>query len=297
MMRTLVKNKIRTDRISELPKYKSALGSQRVHLAAAKQEGPGIFGKFLMQLVLFTVTALILTACYHVAVTHPVFIIKKVKVIGNEMIAVSDILGKAAGSLRGNIFMTDLDAVSEIILQNPWLESVSFEKELPSTLAVTVAVRKAEAVIVAGEEKYLVSRDGIILGKASDSDGFLMVTGFSGGFRPGDVIDRAEFDDAFAIKNLFNRENVFHDQIVEVDIGNPDRLKAVTGKDRIFISFPSKREEWKEKFLEYLAVRKILASRGETAKAIDLSFKNQVVVVRGGQENEPLRKEKNNFTL
>ena len=100
-MTILMKSKKRVVKEAEWPKYKSALGSQRVYVEKSQKNGPGVFGKFIMQLILLTVSALIITASYHLAITHVVFDIKKVEVFGVDKVSTHDVLKPIQGFCGG----------------------------------------------------------------------------------------------------------------------------------------------------------------------------------------------------
>ena len=238
------------------------------------------FKRFVMQLAVLTTIALLLTASYHLSVSHPFFDIKAVLISGNNTVLSNDLHKENAHVIGTNIFATDLEEFENRLLENPWIETVSIERRFPSSLHVTIWEREPVAEAIVSGKHYYIDAGGLVLGHGENYIGradFLLITGFRDHAMPGEVLEEVRVFGAFDLQALFLRETAFSDNVSMVDVAVPDRLRVITDSG-VSITFGPEREKWKEKFLEYIAVRKILSERGESAKSIDLSFKGQVVV-------------------
>jgi len=219
---------------------------------------------------------------YQTATTHPYFEIQSVTMTGNDRLSGDRLLRILNPLLSGNIFTCDIKSATDFLEANPWVESVSIRRQLPSDLLVEISERIPSAVVEADDgRRYLVDKKGYVLEETPSAPEGLVITGVlrgNDGLRPGARLDDASLDMAFALSRLFAKDTAFKDPVVRVDLGDPDRITAVTGKNGVEVSFGTDRKEWDEKFLEYLVVRKILEDRDSPFGSIDLSFKGQAVV-------------------
>jgi cell division septal protein FtsQ len=248
--------------------------------------GGGVSGfkRFVMQLVLLTTIALAITASYHLSVSHPFFDIKAVGISGNNTVILRELQEDRAHMIGANIFTADLEAAMDRFLINPWIKSVSIERRFPSSLHVTIRERKPVAEAIVSGRRYYIDAEGLVLGHGENYSGrtdLLLITGFDKYSMPGEILDEVRVFGAYDLKLLFDRETAFSDHASMVDAAQPDRLRVITDSG-VSVTFGPEREMWKEKFLEYIAVRKILSEQGESAESIDLSFKGQVVVTGRG---------------
>ena len=220
-------------------------------------------------------------AVHREVVAHPYFQIKAVKLNGLENVSREEILSVIRPLLAGSIFTRDLSGIANFIKLNPWIDDVSIRRRYPDALWITVTERVPAAVLQIGQEsRYLVDRNGYLLGKSEAGNGQLLIIGLA---MPATSarIDDDRLDDAFLLTEMFQRDSLFHDYAAAVDVSDLDKITVRTKNSGIIITFGPARSRWNDNFLEYLVVRRILEETGESFSGMDLSFKDQVIVSRG----------------
>jgi len=87
----------------------------------------------------------------------------------------------AGFAIGNNIFSIDLEAASRRLLQDPWVATADVERQLPSTLTITVTEREAGAVVAVDADLYLCTPDGELFKKleADDPIGLVVITGMT----------------------------------------------------------------------------------------------------------------------
>jgi cell division protein FtsQ len=113
------------------------------------------------------------------AMTTPRFGIKTVALAGNSRLTQGDVIEQGGIEMGKNLFGFDTRAAEDKLLDNPWISSVKVTRELPNTLKVELAERKAAAVAALGERLFLVTKEGEPFKeiKPDDPTDFPVVTG------------------------------------------------------------------------------------------------------------------------
>lgn len=94
------------------------------------------------------------------AMTTARFGIRTVALTGNQRLAQGDVTVQGGIEMGKNLFGFDTHAAEEKLLKNPWIATAKVTRELPNTLKVEVAERKATAVAALGERLFLVTKEG-----------------------------------------------------------------------------------------------------------------------------------------
>ena len=89
------------------------------------------------------------------------FALKSVEITGCER--PDEVLALAGIRLGGSIFRVDLNEVEERIESSPYFEVLSSQRNLPSTIAIEVAVREPVAVVHWLDAFQVIDHDGYIL--------------------------------------------------------------------------------------------------------------------------------------
>lgn len=100
----------------------------------------------------------------------PRFAIRTVLVEGQSRRSAADIAKEGGIAIGQNIFALDLDRARASLAADPWIESATITRTLPSTLHVKVVERDARAVASIAGQLYLVTRDGEPFKKVSGDD-------------------------------------------------------------------------------------------------------------------------------
>lgn len=234
----------------------------------------------LLGVMLFTS----LLTFYMTAVSHPYFYVEKVDLRGVKRISQEKMFGFLNPLLTGNIFTRDVKKALALLESEPWISSASIRRVLPNTVEVNITERRA-AVTVKLDKLYLVDRQGYILEETRPLPGLLIVMGISSDLKPGDRLVEERFSDLFKLSEIFSHDTYFKDSVEFADLIDPERITVQLKESRLLLRLPPAKEKWEEKFLEYITIRKILAESGTDYRLMDLSFDNQVVVVRGGYQS------------
>jgi len=253
--------------------------SNNVQLAKNKEK----FKKFMMQLFELSALTLFATALYHLSLSHPMFNVKTIQAEGLARLSQSDVTGML-GYIKGkNIFLNDTDKAEMVLENNPWIESAVVSRIFPSTLNISVTERTPVLVVVKNDKLYLSDISGFLIEEIASASGYLKVIGINEKVKAGRRLNHVEgFSKALKIREIFELDKLFRDSIASVDISSRDRLVAYTYSG-VGVAFDGDLRNLEGKFLEYLAVRKILTERGDKFKLIDLSFEGQAVVKRDAE--------------
>jgi cell division protein FtsQ len=90
------------------------------------------------------------------------FLLKEIRVQGNEYVERQDIVQLASLKPGKPLFQIPTKQVGEKVLQNPYLRGVSINRSLPSTLIISVQERQAVAYLV-DQKIYMVDEEGKML--------------------------------------------------------------------------------------------------------------------------------------
>jgi len=106
---------------------------------------------------------------YQAVVGLPYFRVAEIQVEGNLQVAAQDIVGSLGLKPETSILEVDLPALTQRVLQNPWIKEASVQRRLPLSLTIQVVERMPEAVFIA-DRHYLLSADGVILAELGEDE-------------------------------------------------------------------------------------------------------------------------------
>jgi cell division protein FtsQ len=221
------------------------------------------------------------------ALTSPRFVLNSadcVTVAGNHFVSREEILNAlglplgAAAKPGVNVFRLLLDAKRQQLESIAWVQSASVTRVLPNRLAVRVVERTPVAFVNLGGRVSLVDNEGILLEKPENASfDFPVLTG----------LDAAQNLDARRARLALYQE--FRGQldpeaahsgwvISEVDLADPDDLKALLVQDRETILVHFGHQDFLERFHSFLALLPELRKSDRKLDSVDLRYRNQIVV-------------------
>jgi cell division septal protein FtsQ len=114
-------------------------------------------------------------------VTHSQrFAVTTIDVSGNRQVSSDEITANVPAHVGDNVFGVNLDAISRMVKQNPWIASVDVRRVLPHTISISVRERVATAIVELNG-LYLVDETGHPFKKAElsadEGAGLPIVTG------------------------------------------------------------------------------------------------------------------------
>jgi cell division protein FtsQ len=98
--------------------------------------------------------------------TTPLFDLKNLSVTGNRHLSQADVARVAGLSSATNVLWLRTGPLADLIERDPWVLRASVTRTLPGTVTVSIQERSAVAVGHSGRSRFLVSGDGMVLGRA-----------------------------------------------------------------------------------------------------------------------------------
>lgn len=223
---------------------------------------------------------------FRLASANSYFVVKAVNITGVRMLDQEQIRKITEPALAGNIFTRDLERTAALVEQNPWVESVSVRLKLPDIVEVAVKERLPVAAVALNGKSWLVDEKGYLIEETGRVQPPLLISGLKMTAAPGARMADQRLFDAYRAASLFKLDTVFGDMPVAVDVSRMDKTIVRTAAGLI-LKFGPDREQWEEKFMEYIAVRGVASDFAPGFAGFDLSFHNQLVAtIKGGGHDE-----------
>jgi cell division protein FtsQ len=210
----------------------------------------------------------------HLAKAQRYFALTSVEVNGNRRITRGEVLQWAGVNEPASVWDVAPDLVRLRLQSHPWVRAVRVQREFPNRLNIEIEERRPVAIVRLDELNY-VDRSGCILGPLRDGDSrdFPLISGLEeaqrSGFTPVGVRR------ALRLLRLCQRLNCF-DAISEVHV---DRNRGIT----VFPLRPAVAVvlgwgSWREKLARSARVFAAWEGQVERLAAVDVSFRDMVVV-------------------
>jgi cell division protein FtsQ len=210
----------------------------------------------------------------HAVKSHPYFTLTHIEVNGNRRITLSEVLRWAGVNQPASIWDAAPDLVRMRLQSHAWIRRVRVQREFPNRLGIELEERRPVAIVRLDQLNY-VDRSGRILGPLRDGDSpdFPLITGLeeakASGFTPVGV------HRALRLLRLCQRLDCF-DAISEVHV---DQDRGIT----VFPLHPAAAVVlgwggWREKLARSARVFAAWEGQVERLAAVDVSFRDMVVV-------------------
>lgn len=211
------------------------------------------------------------------------FVLKSVKISGNQFVAQEEIMELINVDFSGEIFKIDTDAIKKNILSHPMVKSVSVNRFLPATLRIHIHERKLIAAI-SGSEISAVDEHGIVISQypASAVYDLPVITGFS--FKNDSTgqrkLDQPELisDMFYIVKKLKSVNLSLYHEISEIHYRSGYGVVIYFKNINLPVIFGN--DDFQRKVIYFSTIYQHLMERKllDQALAIDVRFKNQVVI-------------------
>ncbi|WP_446899320.1 cell division protein FtsQ/DivIB [Clostridium sp. LBM24168] len=230
----------------------------------------------------------LLAVLFILSIKLPYFNIRNIKVYGNKNIQESDII-KLSRIYRGNnIFYINLNAAEKSIMSNPYIDSVTIKRKLPSDIDINVTERNAVFFIGSNGAFYIIDKNGILLQKKDDISDMRLVklTGLNvGNTRIGDMIKSNNNRKVDGIKNIGEliEGNKTSFGIIQIDVSDSLNIKAYINNMCIKLGSADDMKEKLNKALNIIEQEKLDNAKGY----VDVRFNgNPVFFIDGKQEDK-----------
>ncbi len=206
------------------------------------------------------------------------FRVAEVHVEGNLQVGSDEVVASLGLAPETSILEIDLAALSQRVLQNPWINAASVRRRLPLALAIQVVERVPEAVFIA-DRRYLLSADGVILTELDNEDLPTLPTlraTIRRRVRPGDRILSSEMAQGLAVWRQFQLANAVQgEKAHEIVMGVDGSYTVNLGQEMPAIRLHA--QDMQEQLRRLGAA---LAASGRSLGAfadVDLRFRDRVV--------------------
>lgn len=189
--------------------------------------------KFILKIILLIG---IITGGIIFALTSPIFNIKDIKVLNNNIVASDTIISLSEIKLEENIFKIYSIRVIEKIKENPYIENVKIHRKFPSIVEIEVEERTPEySVDYMGKYAYI-NNQGYILKISEDSKNLPVIQGSKTSeeeVKPGTRLnneDLSKLEDVIKIMNSIT-ENGLDGKVISIDISDENEYIIYLNED------------------------------------------------------------------
>jgi cell division protein FtsQ len=218
--------------------------------------------------------AVLAAACAVVGIGHvtssSLLTLTRFEISGNQRARTEEILVALAPYRTKNLLTLDLTSVAQRLLAHPWVERVTLSKRFPDGLEVRLTERRAVAVWRGGARLWWLGTEGRPIAPydpRADSEDYVLVSGDS----------RALPELVALLEELREKNPEYFAALSEID-ALPD---AGFGMMDAIFRRPVRvlRRDASGKVAALLRARSLMERRGWEARAIDLRFADQIVLV------------------
>ncbi|MGH9804612.1 MAG: cell division protein FtsQ/DivIB [Candidatus Acidiferrales bacterium] len=218
---------------------------------------------------------------YRFAATSPVFRLggaEAIEVVEAANVPPEAVRDRFSDDLGGAIFGVPLEERRRALEEIPWVESATVQRLLPNRVRVHLRERTPVAFLRQGSTLSLVDVHGIILtppqGAAYE---FAVLSGISDSQPPEERAARVGLYRQL-IADLDRGDKNYSRQLSEIDLSDPDNLRATIPDADGVVLLHFGRDRYQEKFEAYLQHRPLWQQSGETVRAVDLRYRGQIVL-------------------
>ena len=210
-----------------------------------------------------------------------IFNVRSIVVNGTSRLAEEDIIKLSGFTVGEHIYEANINKAQTMIKTNFWVEQVSIERQLPSTLVINIKERVPVAAIIMPEGLYIVDFSGTLLIKQKLLDGMTVipiagVSNIDSDIKPGTPLENDSVTVALAvIRQMDERSSSL---ISELDVSNPQNI--VPHLSYGVNCYLGDKSNFAEKFAVALDILQSERQKGllESVNYIDVSLPEQPVL-------------------
>lgn len=220
-------------------------------------------------------------AAYHFALEGEVFRLASLDAVTVE--AAEHVLPEAvreqfAADVGTSLFLVPMRERRAGIEEIAWVESAHLQRVFPNGLHVYLRERTPVAFLRAGNSLSLIDAHGMLLPipeKAAYS--FPVLSGVTEGISQEERRERIALYLEF-ISELKAEPVDYTPQVSELDLADPDNLRAAVTDSNGSVWLELGRGNYREKFETYLEHRSLWRESGEQVRSVDLRYRGQIVL-------------------
>ncbi|MBZ5535258.1 MAG: FtsQ-type POTRA domain-containing protein [Acidobacteriia bacterium] len=270
------------DSFEETPylRRQRAISVKRTQVEASKLV---LFSQIFLALVALAGLGMSIRSFGEYAATSPKFDLSIREVRGIRNLSEATVMQQLAPLIGQNIFRANYNERIRALMQIPWVESVEFLRFWPASLSVIITERVPVGYALIGGAVELIDKEGIPLGASRETQqhfDFPIVRGLTGENTTNDhVMNRLRISRYMdLLGELESGREGYSADLSEVDISDPDDVRVILKNDPILVHLG--KESLLPRFKLYLANIKKLKQDYPDIDAVDLRFKDQIIIKR-----------------
>lgn len=218
---------------------------------------------------------------YQFAASSPVFRLagpESIEVVEAAQVPPEAVRDRFADDLGHTVFAVPLEERRQALEEIPWVEAATVQRLLPNRLRIHLRERTPVAFLRQGPALSLIDRYGVVLTPPqAASYNFAVLSGISETLS---VEERAARVQLYLemIADLDRGEKNYSRQLSEIDVSDPDNVRAMVADGEGVVLLHFGRDRYQEKFEAYLQHRPLWQQSGETVRAVDLRYRGQIVL-------------------
>jgi cell division protein FtsQ len=197
------------------------------------------------------------------------FEVQKLAVSGLRRVQENEVLSRARLEIGTNVFNVDLDEMRENVEELQWVRHALVQRVLPDQIVIKVIEREPTGLARLNGEVYLFDADAEILELDPGSSVSFPVLD---GLRRDRV---AENGRKVAIYRQVVGE-LGETELSEVRINDSGEVSVVSASDPMLVNLGA--DEFRDRWIKYLQLKSQIQQQYPQAVAVDLRFRNQVIV-------------------
>jgi cell division protein FtsQ len=222
-------------------------------------------------------------ACVRWLLTSPRFAVAGVEVEGVSRLTADDVRSAAAIAAGTNVWRRDPSVIAARVAAVPEIRRAEVIRRFPNRVTILVEERRPFTLVHAGRLHWL-DEEGRVLGELPQAvaPAVPVVSGLSEAELHSmrtDPSPRAR-EAVALIRTLLRSRSALTSEISEIDMSRSDGPALYT-VDGVEVRLGT--DEWEERLARLERILSQLGRDGETVRVIDLRFRDQVVLTKGGQ--------------
>lgn len=159
------------------------------------------------------------------ATTSPIFNIKEIKILNNNIVSSEEIISLSSLKTDENIFKFNKADIKNKIKENAYIEEVQIHRKIPKTVEINIIEREPKYSIDFMEKYAYINTQGYILEISDDNKGLVVIQGISTNEEEIVPNNRLNTDDLIALEDIIKimniaKENNLESKVTSIDISN-----------------------------------------------------------------------------
>ncbi len=203
-----------------------------------------------------------------------------ISISGTNKVPRAQVMDVMAGDIDRNIFFVPLEQRKVQLEQIPWVKSASVMRLLPNRLKIVISERTPVAFVDINSHIHLIDASGVVMDlppAQTASYSFPVIVGITDSEPLSTLAARMKIYMQF-IKELDSGGARYSRDISDVDLSDPDDLKATVTDPKGAILVHLGSEKFLERFKSYVAHVQQWRADFPNLQSVDLRYEHQVIV-------------------